>query len=72
MLTLTLPEGATDGDCRINARPCEFRLVPGHLEWRYKDEGPGFRRRRIAAVVSVGNGLLNYVCENDPDPTRDD
>jgi hypothetical protein len=57
-----LPDGEKSGDGRASGRPCEFRLAPGVLEFRYNDEGPGFRRRPIEDVISLGNGLATVVC----------
>ena len=65
MFMLTLPKDATEGDCRINGQPAEFRRTPTAIAWRYKADATGpWDTRTIIHAQPVPGDLISYVCED--------
>jgi hypothetical protein len=63
MLYISLPAAATEGDCRINARPAEFRIEGEQFSCRYRDASAWARFTIVAA--RPGGALVSYACEDE-------
>ncbi len=61
MLIVSLPNAATQGECRINGDDCVFEIRCTTFRFRRKDVDEPWDDRQILQV-NVGAELTNYVC----------
>ena len=64
MLFLSLPKSQSQGTCRINGEPAEFRVLQHHLEIRFQGTEAWSRRRILDA--SQDGDQIQYSCDDGP------
>jgi hypothetical protein len=66
MLAVTIPSGVTRGECRINARPCDFEVHGNEFWFRYKGD-QAWDKRGISQAIEdhiQDQKVIRYVCSN--------
>ncbi len=62
MLLLSLPNGQTEGDCKINGEACEFQIEDNRLGFRPKGSDGRYDVRTILHAGAWQGGQTLYTC----------
>src|SRR3954466_827443 len=63
MLFVSIPKGETQGECKINKKPCQFVISEGRFSFRPVEGDQPWDRRKILDALE-GDTVTNYVCAN--------
>jgi hypothetical protein len=67
MLVISIPNGETEGKCKINGKPCEFTIEGGTFAFRPAGCDEAWDRRKILQAIP-GPKLTNYACGSRSEP----